>query len=41
MKIAVPKVLRKVLILLDSPDAGYPLGGELTGVLKLVVGRNT
>jgi mRNA interferase RelE/StbE len=38
---AVPKVLRKVLILLDSPDAGYPLGGELTGFRKLVVGRNT
>ena len=37
---AVPKVLRKVLILLDSPDAGYPLGGELTGFRKLVVGRN-
>ena len=38
---AVPKVLKKVLILLDSPDAGYPLGGELTGFRKLVVGRNT
>src|SRR5215469_2639398 len=38
---AVPKVLRKVLILLDSPDAGYPLGGELTGFRKLIVGRNT
>ncbi len=38
---AVPKVLKKVLILLDSPDAGYPLGGELTGYRKLVVGRNT
>ena len=38
---AVPKVLRKVLILLDSPEAGYPLGGELTGFRKLVVGRNT
>jgi mRNA interferase RelE/StbE len=37
----VPKVLKKVLILLDSPDAGYPLGGELTGFRKLVVGRNT
>ena len=37
---AVPKVLKKVLILLDSPDAGYPLGGELTGFRKLVVGRN-
>jgi mRNA interferase RelE/StbE len=38
---AVPKVLKKVLILLDSPDAGHPLGGELTGFRKLVVGRNT
>jgi mRNA interferase RelE/StbE len=38
---AVPKVLKKVLILLDSPDAGYPLGGELAGFRKLVVGRNT
>jgi mRNA interferase RelE/StbE len=38
---AVPKVLKKVLILLDSPDAGYPLGGELTGFRKLVVDCNT
>jgi mRNA interferase RelE/StbE len=38
---AVPKVLKKVLILLDSPDAGHPLGGELTGFRKLIVGRNT
>jgi mRNA interferase RelE/StbE len=38
---AVPKVLKKVLILLDSPSAGYPLGGELTGFRKLIVGRNT
>lgn len=38
---AVPKVLKKVLLLLDSPMAGYPLGGELTGFRKLVVGRNT
>jgi len=38
---AVPKVLKKMLILLDSPDAGYPLGGELTGFRKVVVGRNT
>lgn len=37
----VPKVLKKVLLLLDSPTAGYPLGGELTGFRKLVVGRNT
>jgi mRNA interferase RelE/StbE len=38
---AVPKVLKEALILLDSPMAGYPLGGELTGFRKLVVGRNT
>ncbi|MEV0357903.1 type II toxin-antitoxin system mRNA interferase toxin, RelE/StbE family [Nocardia sp. NPDC050697] len=38
---AVPKVLKKILLLLDSPQAGYPLGGELTGFRKLVVGRNT
>lgn len=36
----VPKVLKKVLILLDKPDAGHPLGGDLTGFRKLVVGRN-
>ncbi|WP_054816162.1 type II toxin-antitoxin system RelE family toxin [Nocardia arizonensis] len=38
---AAPKILKKVLLLLDSPQAGYPLGGELTGFRKLVVGRNT
>jgi mRNA interferase RelE/StbE len=38
---AAPKVLKKVLLLLDAADAGYPLGGELTGYRKLVVGRNT
>ncbi|UGT60583.1 type II toxin-antitoxin system RelE family toxin [Nocardia asteroides] len=38
---AVPKVLKKILLLLDSAQAGYPLGGELTGFRKLVVGRNT
>ncbi|NJC71481.1 type II toxin-antitoxin system mRNA interferase toxin, RelE/StbE family [Planosporangium thailandense] len=38
---AVPKVLKKVLLLEDNPEAGYPLGGELTGFRKLVVGRNT
>lgn len=36
----VPKVLKKVLILLDDPEAGHPLGGRLTGFRKLVVGRN-
>jgi mRNA interferase RelE/StbE len=38
---AVPKVLKKVLLLADDSMAGYPLGGELTGFRKLVVGRNT
>jgi mRNA interferase RelE/StbE len=38
---AVPKVLKKVLLLVDDPMAGYPLCGELTGFRKLVVGRNT
>ena len=38
---AVPKVLKKVLLLVDSPRAGHPLGGDLTGFRKLVVGRNT
>jgi mRNA interferase RelE/StbE len=37
---AVPKVLKKVLLLEENPEAGYPLGGELTGFRKLV-GRNT
>jgi mRNA interferase RelE/StbE len=37
---AVPKVLKKVLILLDNAEAGHPLGGSLTGFRKLVVGRN-
>lgn len=36
----VPKILKKVLILLDNPEAGHPLGGTLTGFRKLVVGRN-
>lgn len=38
---AVPRLLKKILILLDSPTAGHPLGGELTGFRKLVVGKNT
>lgn len=38
---AVPKVLKKILVLLEAPEAGYPLGGELTGYRKVVVGRNT
>ncbi|GAA4589346.1 hypothetical protein GCM10023194_43340 [Planotetraspora phitsanulokensis] len=37
---AVPKVLKKILLLLENSEAGYPLGGELTGFRKLVVGRN-
>lgn len=32
---AVPKVLKKVLLLLGSPTAGYQLGGDLTGFRKL------
>ncbi|MDT0328003.1 type II toxin-antitoxin system RelE family toxin [Nocardiopsis lambiniae] len=38
---AVPKVLKKVLLLEENPEAGYPLGGGLTGFRKLIVGRNT
>src|SRR5262249_62106820 len=38
---AAPKVLKKVLILFDEPAAGYPLGGDLTGYRKLVVGRDS
>lgn len=38
---AVPKVLKKILLLSDNAEAGHPLGGELTGFRKLVVGRNT
>jgi mRNA interferase RelE/StbE len=36
----VPKVLKKVLLLLDDAEAGHLLGGSLTGFRKLVVGRN-
>jgi mRNA interferase RelE/StbE len=38
---AVPRVLRKVLLLETDPEAGRPLGGTPTGYRKLVVGRNT
>lgn len=38
---AVPQVLKKLLLLERDSEAGYPLGGELTGFRKLVVGRNT
>ena len=35
----MPKVLKKrSCLLLENPEAGYPLGGELTGFRKLVVG---
>jgi mRNA-degrading endonuclease RelE of RelBE toxin-antitoxin system len=36
----VPRVLKKILLLCDDPEAGHPLGGPLTGFRKLVVGRN-
>ncbi|RSM82413.1 hypothetical protein DL991_05970 [Amycolatopsis sp. WAC 01375] len=36
----VPEVLKKIMFLLDDPKAGYPLGGNLTGFRKLVVGRD-
>jgi mRNA interferase RelE/StbE len=38
---AVPKILKKLLILETNVEAGHPLGDELTGFRKLVVGRNT
>ncbi len=38
---AVPKILKKILLLEENAEAGYPLGGELTGFRKLVAGRNT
>ncbi|HEX7745573.1 MAG TPA: type II toxin-antitoxin system RelE/ParE family toxin [Micromonosporaceae bacterium] len=38
---AVPKVLKKVLLLAEDAETGYPLGGALAGFRKLVVGRNT
>lgn len=38
---AVPRVLKKVLLLVEDAEAGQPLGGELTSFRKLVVGRNT
>jgi mRNA interferase RelE/StbE len=36
----VPRIL-KLLLLEENPEAGHPLGGELTTYRKLVVGRNT
>lgn len=38
---AVPRILKKLLLLETDVKAGYPLGDELTGFRKLVVGRNT
>lgn len=38
---AVPRVLKKLLVLETNPAAGQSLGGELTGFRKLVVGKNT
>jgi len=35
------KVLRRLVTLAAEPLAGRPLGGDLTGFRKLVVGRNT
>ncbi len=35
------RVLKKILILLKDPKAGYPLGAELAGFRKLIVGKNT
>ena len=37
----MPRVLKKLLVLETNPEAGLPLGDELTGFRKLVVGRNT
>jgi mRNA interferase RelE/StbE len=37
----VPRILKKLLILETNVEAGYPLGDELTGFRKLVVGNNT
>jgi mRNA interferase RelE/StbE len=35
------RVLKKALILLKDPRAGYPLGADLAGFRKLIVGKNT
>jgi len=37
----IPGVLKKIALLETDVHAGHPLGGELTGFRKLVVGRNT
>lgn len=38
---AVPRVLKKIAVLETDPFAGLPLGDQLTGFRKLVIGRNT
>ncbi|MDS1272487.1 hypothetical protein RIF23_19550 [Lipingzhangella sp. LS1_29] len=38
---AAPTVLRGILPLEDNPELGYPLGGELTGWRKLLVGQGS
>jgi mRNA interferase RelE/StbE len=37
----IPRVLKKIALLETDVHAGHPLGGELTGFRKLVVGPNT
>lgn len=37
----IPRVFKKLALLETDAHAGYPLGGELTGFRKLVVGRST
>ncbi len=39
--VAVSLVLKKIFLLETNPMAGEPLGGELTGYRKLVVGNRT
>lgn len=34
-----PRILKKILLLQHDPEAGEPLGGDLTGYRKLVVGN--
>ncbi len=34
-----PRILKKILLLEANPQAGEPLGGDLTGYRKLVVGN--
>jgi mRNA interferase RelE/StbE len=35
------RVLKKILILMKDPRAGYPLGADRAGFRKLIVGKNT